>query len=439
MEDGERVGMTPLADSRRGESAAWTEGLEALICRFALTRMPAVALAVVLPSGAEVALHPGPIRYRIHLRTRTCFARFVSGGSAAFGDLYRDGLLTVDGDLVSLLVEANRMAEPTADRRTVLSRLSARWRRVDGRRAARNARQHYAHSSEFFGAWLDADRTYTCAWFPHDGMTLAEAQAAKMELICRKLRLGRGESVVEAGCGWGALALYMARHYDARVRAFNVSGEQVAWARERAKAEGLDRRVEFVVADYRDIEGCADAFVSVGMLEHVGPRHYRQFGAVVSRVIGERGRALVHTIGRVRPMPTDRWIERRVFPDGYTPSPAEISRAFEPNDLAVLHMENLRADYALTLAHWLRNFDAAVAGPLAGYDPKFLRTWRLYLAASQAAFLTGWAQLYQFLLTSRANTSFRGPHSVLAMPGPAGPEAEVVGRATSVGDRGLQR
>jgi len=403
--------LTPTSDGRSTAAPSWVETLETLVCRFALNRIPSVALAVVLPSGTEVAVHPGPIRFRVHLASSACLARFARGGSAAFGDLYAEGLLTVEGDLVALLVEANR-ATPSADSPPMLTRFRAHRRRIGGRRAARNARHHYAHGSEFFGAWLDPELTYTCAYFLDESMTLAEAQAAKMDLICRKLRLGRGERVIEAGCGWGALALYMARHYDARVRAFNVSEEQVAWARRRARAEGLDRNVEFVVADYREIDDRADAFVSVGMLEHVGPHHYREFGAVTARVIRDHGRAFVHSIGRVRPTPTDRWIDRRVFPDGYAPSVAEISRVFEPNDLVVLHMENLRSDYATTLAHWLRNFDAAAAGPLAGYDAAFLRTWRLYLASSQAAFLTGWAQLYQFLVTSSRNTSFRGPARV---------------------------
>ena len=147
-----------------------------------------------------------------------------------------------------------------------------------------------------------------------------------MDHVCRKLGLRSGETVVEAGCGWGALALHMARRYGVRVRAWNVSREQLAWARARARREGLDAAVEFVEGDYRTIRGRADAFVSVGMLEHVGRPSYRELGRVIARVLGGRGRGLLHFIGRDRPRPLNAWITRRIFPGAYTPTLAEVGR-----------------------------------------------------------------------------------------------------------------
>ena len=155
---------------------------------------------------------------------------------------------------------------------------------------------------------------YTCAYFPSPEVSLEEAQTAKMELVCRKLWLKPGETVVEAGCGWGALALYMARHYGVTVKAYNVSREQIRTARERAKAEGLEARVEFIEDDYRTIRGQFDVFASIGMLEHVGANHYRQLGEVIHRCLRPAGRGILHTIGRDYPGRLNAWIERRIFP-----------------------------------------------------------------------------------------------------------------------------
>jgi cyclopropane-fatty-acyl-phospholipid synthase len=220
-----------------------------------------------------------------------------------------------------------------------------------------------------------------------------------MDHVCRKLRLRAGERVVEAGCGWGALALHMARECGTRVRAFNVSREQVAWARDRAAAEGLAGRVEFVEDDYRNIGGRFDAFVSVGMLEHVGRDHYGDLGGVVHRCLESSGRGLLHFIGRNRPAPLHRWVERRIFPGGYPPTLREMLEVLEPYDFSVLDVENLRLHYARTLEHWLQRFDRNAERVRALFDERFVRAWRLYLAGSVASFATGSLQLFQVLFS----------------------------------------
>ena len=157
-------------------------------------------------------------------------------------------------------------------------------------------------------------------------MTLEEAQVAKMDLVCRKLRLQPGETVIEAGCGWGALALHMAREYGVRVKAFNVSHEQIAYARARASHEGLASQVEFIEDDYRNVRGEYDAFVSVGMLEHVGVKHFPSLASVITRVLRPTcGRGLLHFIGRDIPRPLNAWTRRRIFPGGYPPTLAEVA------------------------------------------------------------------------------------------------------------------
>ena len=211
--------------------------------------------------------------------------------------------------------------------------------------------------------------------------------------------LKAGDRVVEAGCGWGALALHMAREYGATVRAFNVSHEQIAFARERAAREGLAGRVEFVEDDYRNISGTFDIFVSVGMLEHVGLPDYATFGDVIDRALAPDGRALLHFIGRNQPKPLNAWIRKRIFPGAYPPTLAEVFLGvIEPHGFSVLDVENLRLHYALTLKHWLERFDRSTHEIATMFDAPFVRAWRLYLAGSQASFTTGAMQLFQVVL-----------------------------------------
>ena len=218
-----------------------------------------------------------------------------------------------------------------------------------------------------------------------------------MDHVCHKLRLSSGERVVEAGCGWGSLALHMARSYGVKVRAFNISRAQVAAAQERAAREGLDGRVEFVEGDYREIQGEYDVFVSVGMLEHVGPKRYPELGRVMHRCLHANGRGLIHTIGRDHPAPMNRWIERRIFPGACPPALGQMMALFGPYGFSVLDVENLRLHYAKTLAHWLRRYDSVRDKVLETFGPEFLRSWRFYLASSQASFETGQLQLFQVL------------------------------------------
>jgi cyclopropane-fatty-acyl-phospholipid synthase len=220
-----------------------------------------------------------------------------------------------------------------------------------------------------------------------------------MEHVARKLRVRPGERFIEAGCGWGSLALHLARRHGARVRAFNISREQLEFARARARAEGLAGQVEFVEDDYRNVSGSCDGFVSVGMLEHVGPEHYRDLGRVMGRILGADGRAFLHFIGRHRRQPFSPWIERRIFPGAYAPTLAELGPALEAADLAIADVENLRPHYARTLEHWLARFEAHRDEVRRRFDERFVRMWRLYLTGSITAFRTGSLQLFQVLLT----------------------------------------
>jgi cyclopropane-fatty-acyl-phospholipid synthase len=335
----------------------------------------------------------------IHIRNRSALLRWLWDPELNFGEAYMFGAIEVTGDLVALLREIYR-AIPDAQRRW-------RWRRSNGPgRARQNVHRHYDLGNDFYRLWLDREMVYTCAYFPDADASLEEAQIAKMDRVCRKLQLQRGERVIEAGSGWGALAIFMACRYGARVKSFNVSAEQVAYARDRARSLGLNGRVEFIEDDYRNVSGTCEAFVSVGMLEHVGRAHYETLGGVIARSLEPNGRGLLHFIGRDRRIPLNPWIDRRIFPGAYSPTLREVCGAIlEPHGLSVLDVENLRPHYAATLDHWRRRFEAVSARVTDMFDESFVRAWRLYLAGSEAAFETGTMQLFQVVLNRSSSTS----------------------------------
>ena len=373
-------------------------GIPARIADIVRRRAGELPICLRLWNGRELQLsNAAPVATVTIPRRRTLLA-LAHDVEVTFGDLFAEGHVEVHGDLVTGLEAIYRSWRSTVQPKGGL---------VPGllgntlRRARANVHHHYDIGNEFYRLWLDEQLLYTCAYFaePHD--TLEEAQRAKMDLVCRKVRLCPGERVVEAGCGWGALALHMARHYGVSVRAFNISREQILYARERASREGLADRVEFIEDDYRSISGRYDAFVSVGMLEHVGRPHYAALGEVIDRVLDpETGRGLLHFIGRDWPRPLSRWIRARIFPGAYPPTLCEVfSDILEPHRLSILDVENLRPHYAETLRHWLARFDQAAARVEAMFDSWFVRAWRLYLAGSRASFTTGTLQLFQVTFT----------------------------------------
>lgn len=311
-----------------------------------------------------------------------------------FGECYMHGTLAVRGPLEPVLEAISRMTAVPSWR----ERISSRFATANSvKRARRNVHHHYDLGNDFYEGWLDEQLVYTCAYFEHPEASLEGAQVAKMDLVCRKLRLQPGETVVEAGCGWGALALHMAREYGVRVKAFNLSREQIAYARARAIREGLIHHVEFIEDDYRNVTGEYDVFVSIGMLEHVGLQHFRSLADVMSRVLRRaQGRGLLHFIGRDIPRPLNAWIRRRIFPGGYPPTLSEVAtKVLAPARMSIVDVENLRLHYARTLAHWSRRFAMMEDQVRARYGEEFKRAWELYLAGSEAAFAAGALQLFQ--------------------------------------------
>lgn len=334
----------------------------------------------------------------LHIGDRRALYGLLTDPQVSFGESYSDGRITVEGDLVGVLEGVYRAATSGKRKFSALRRTVElmRRRRVNTLHGSRdNIHHHYDIGNKFYSLWLGKTMAYTCAYYPTPTAGLDEAQIAKMDHVCRKLRLRPGESVVEAGCGWGSLAIHMAQRYGVKVRAFNISHEQVAFAREKAAGLGLGATVEFVEDDYRNIAGKYDAFVSVGMLEHVGVEHYTGLGKVIQRCLGNVGRGLIHSIGRNYPASMHPWIEKHIFPGAHPPSLGEMMQIFEPWNLSVLDVENIRLHYARTLRQWMELFEGASDKVAGMFDDRFVRMWRLYLAGSVAAFTTGTLQLFQ--------------------------------------------
>lgn len=360
---------------------------------------------LVLWNGQAISNHKGNEVARIIIRDRGALLNLIADPELCFGEMYSAQRIDVQGSLLDFLEAAYR-AFPLRNQEKIGKRLLAPF--YDARRntlngSRRNIHHHYDIGNDFYKLWLDERMLYTCAYFPNPYISLEDAQLAKMDHVCRKLRLQPGDKVVEAGCGWGALALHMAKHYGVKVTAYNISSEQIIFARQRAQAEGLDVQVEFIEDDYRNVSGKFDVFVSVGMLEHVGTDHYQELGAVIDRTLKDNGRGLIHSIGLNYPRPMDAWTERHIFPGANPPSLAQMMQIFEPFDFSVLDVENLRLHYAKTLEHWLQRYENNVDRVTEMFDPAFVRAWRLYLAGSFTAFKMGGMQLFQVSFARAGN------------------------------------
>ena len=368
------------------------------------------ALALTYPDGTRRRYGgPDADTVEVTLHDPTLPRRIVLNTDLAVGEAYMDGRLTIGGDdLDGFLAMATRNAA-RGD--------GLWWRRLPGivqharrrldqwnpaTRAQANVAHHYDLSGALYDLFLDADRQYSCAYFADDAMTLEQAQAAKKHHISAKLLLRPDMEVFEIGCGWGGMALSLAREHGVRVLGVTLSEEQHRIATERAARAGLADRVRFALQDYRAVTGRFDRVVSIGMFEHVGVPHYRAYFDTVRDRLRDDGVALIHTIGRVHPPGhTSPWIRKYIFPGGYCPSLSEMAAAVEKSDLYPTDIEVWRLHYARTLRHWHDRFTARQDAARALYDDRFCRMWRYYLKASEHTFRHNRQCVFQVQLARR--------------------------------------
>ena len=328
-----------------------------------------------------------------------------------FGEAYMNGDLTVTkGDLWALMDLIGRNLPNRAPMLPFNSWLKRRREAISTRNTAKTARSHVAHhydlSETLYRSFLDEDMQYSCAYFSDPHMTLEEAQLAKKLHLISKLDLRPGQTVLDIGCGWGGLALEIARRADVTVTGITLSQEQLAVARRRARDQGLEDRVTFELIDYRALPNLEtrprfDRIISVGMFEHVGPPQYLTYFNTIKQLLSDDGVAVVHTIGHEGlGGGSNQWLDKYIFPGGYIPSLAQITKAVEPSRLWVTDIEILRKHYAETLRHWRRRFMAARDRMAELYDERFCRMWEFYLALSELGFRYTTLMVVQVQLTA---------------------------------------
>jgi cyclopropane-fatty-acyl-phospholipid synthase len=371
------------------------------------------ALAVTYPDGTRRRYGAGdatPIA--VTLTDPALPRRLVLTTELAVGEAYMDGTLTIADDNVEgflAVVTENAGIGDAVWWRAISAWVFKARRRLDqwnpAARARANVAHHYDLSSELYDLFLDADRHYSCGYFPDPDMSLEAAQRAKVDHIAAKLRLSPGMEVFEIGCGWGGLALTLARDYGVRVFGVTLSEEQHRIATDRVRDAGLSDRVHIALKDYRHVSGQFDRVVSVGMFEHVGVPHYGEYFRNVHARLKDDGVALIHTIGRSDPPGyTSPWIQKYIFPGGYVPALSEMARAVETSGLYGCDVEVWRLHYAHTLRHWHDRFTANITRARALYDDRFCRMWRYYLKACEVSFLHNRQCVFQYQMTKRVGT-----------------------------------
>lgn len=387
----------------------WTE----IFIRFLRRLIRKGHLAVTIGNSPEIPFGDGQgPRVAVHIKDQATARRLMFDPELALGETYMDGSLSVEDDdvqgLLGIILSNGAPTGKLGAPARILAVLRHMRRRLDQAnpetRARRNAAHHYDLTPAIYDLFLDADRQYSCAYFTEDTVSLEAAQEAKKAHIARKLLISPGMRVLDIGCGWGGLALTLARDHGAQVTGITLSQEQLEIARQRAEAAGLADRVSFALIDYRAVTGTFDRIVSVGMFEHVGAPNFKTFFDVVRGHLAEDGVALVHTIGRTAPpSATNPWIAKYIFPGGYVPSLSEVAQAIEGAGLRVGDIECLRLHYAMTLRCWFDRFSAKADVAAALKGERFVRMWRYYLAASEQTFRHGPQDVFQFQLSRKVN------------------------------------
>jgi cyclopropane-fatty-acyl-phospholipid synthase len=348
--------------------------------------------------GTPDASH-GPIRARLADR-RAAFdiARAPRVGA---GEAYMDGRLIVEPpsdirDLILLIrynapFERRGALKPKGPLRKALKRAIGKLDQINWKtRSRRNAEHTYNLTRRLYELFLDEDRQYTMAYYRDTGNSLEKAQLDKKAHIASKLYLKPGMKVLDIGCGWGGLAMYLHRHYDVDVLGVALAPDQIAFCKERAEEAGVADRVKFELMDYRDVTGQFDRITSVGLIEHLGTPHYPGFFAHTHRLLKDDGVMFSHCCGRMgMPGVTDKWTRKYIFPGGYIPALSELVTEAEKNHLIVTDVEAMRYHYAHTLEEWYYRTNAHREEITALYDERFFRMWQFYLVGAEAAFRYG--------------------------------------------------
>lgn len=361
-------------------------------------------LAVTLWNGETVGVAPELARVRLRLNDKASLKALAQPSLGALARAYVQGAIDLDGDLHDILALGNRLCAAD-DCKPGTGSAGWKWWRHTRSSDRRNIQYHYDVSNDFYGLWLDAERVYSCAYFRDAGMTLDEAQRAKLDHICRKLALKPDERFLDIGCGWGGLILHAARHYGVRAVGITLSDDQHAHASARVSELGLEDRVEVRRMDYRDVPetGAYDKIASVGMFEHVGRGHLAVYFRKIHDLLKPGGLVLNHGITAAALKSQGlgsgiaEFVDDYVFPGGELVHISEVLEAATASGLECLDAENLRPHYATTLWHWVTRLEVQAARAVELIGEEKYRIWRIYMAGSAHAFERGWMELWQVL------------------------------------------
>ena len=329
------------------------------------------------------------------------------------GEGYMDGSIVIEnGSLTEFLDIAlkNVGREPTNSITNIMGRIRRVYRHLTKfnlvGKSKENVAHHYDISEKFYDLFLDEKRQYSCAYFKNEDDTLEVAQNNKIDHIIKKLNLKPNQKVLDIGCGWGTLAIDIAKKTQCEVVGITLSKNQLEYAKQKAKEMNLENQVEFRLADYRQLNEKFDRVVSVGMFEHVGRNFYKKYFNKVYDFLNEDGVALIHTIGSVSPPRAPQpWITKYIFPGGYTPSLSEVSLPIERSGLILSDIEVLRTHYQHTLRNWKDRFMSKKGKVLEMFDEKFFRMWEFYLAGCEMAFKWGDQVVFQLQLSKKLKST----------------------------------
>lgn len=378
----------------------------ALIGKLVDKLLKAGSITLVMPDGSRSTHGPGGEPHlTLRFADRKVAFDILKNPRLGLGEAYMDERLVIeDGtilDLMLLITGSNRWEDSSGSRKLFgkgrLAAAKSLFRHNGPRKAKRNVAHHYDLSDKLYDAFLDADRQYSCAYFTDPLNSLEQAQADKTAHIAAKLFLKPGQRVLDIGCGWGGMALYLHRVAKVDVLGVTLSEEQLKVARRRAEQAGVSDHVQFELVDYRSLEGQFDRIVSVGMFEHVGLADYDVFFAKCRSLLKPDGVMLLHTIGRLGGPSNapDPFTDKYIFPGYYLPALSQITTSSEKARLMASDVEMLRLHYAYTLREWLRRFTAARAKMVKLYDERFFRMWEFYLSGGIVMFETGGGCNYQ--------------------------------------------
>lgn len=347
-----------------------------------------------------------PIHLIIH--NANTYDRILTFGALGFCEAYMEGWWDEEnGQLFELLglLNRNHVIDKARENITIPLILQVVKQRLKTlpiliQNSRKNVQHHYDLGNEFYRIFLDPTMTYSCGYRLQETDSLEQMQLQKYDLICRKLELQPGESLIDIGCGWGGMLIYAAEHYGVSGTGITLSVEQARLAQERIEQRGLSDRIQILLKDYREVQGQYDKLVSIGMFEHVGKGNFMTFMQKSAELLTPQGIGLLHTITTESNERNGAWVDKYIFPGGYAPQFHELTQALWATKLVVAHCENLKPHYAETLKRWAQNFmgnRTQIAALDPAYDERFLRMWHMYLQSFEASFRYGNLQVYQLL------------------------------------------